>query len=193
MKESKDIENIQVGSRLKELRAKRRLSIAALSEASQVSTGLISQIEHDKVVPSVVTLWRLSQALETSISYFFEEAEAPAHHVLKKGEQRKLLTDKGHTEYTLYTPSDPQRMLDMCKVCIQPGQIIEEDAMDLVSHEGEECGVVLEGTMIVRIRDQEIVLEEGDSITFRSTEPHKYLNRSDKRCVSMWSMTPTFF
>lgn len=193
MKEGKDIENIQVGSRLKKLRGKRKMSIAALSEASQVSTGLISQIEHDKVVPSVVTLWRLSQALETSISYFFEEAEAPAHHVLKKGAQRKLITDKGRTEYTLYTPSDPTRMLDMCKVCIQPGQIIEEDAMDLVSHEGEECGVVLEGEMVVRIRDQEIVLDEGDSITFKSTEPHKYLNRSDKRCVSIWSMTPTFF
>ncbi len=193
MKDSKDIENIQVGAKLKELRGKKKLSIAALSEASQVSTGLISQIEHDKVVPSVVTLWRLSQALDASISCFFEEAEAPLHYVLKKGTQRILLTDKGNTEYTLYTPTDPQRLIDMCKVVIQPGQTVEEDSMSLVTHEGEECGVVLEGQMTIRIRDQEIVLDEGDSITFKSTEPHKYLNRSDRPCVSIWNMTPTFF
>lgn len=193
MRDDKNPDALHVGARLKELRKNEKLSIATLSERSQVSTGLISQIEHDKVVPSVVTLWRLSQALKTNISYFFEEDEAPTRQIIRKGNQRILLTDKGHTEYTLYTSTNPMRTLDMCKVCIQPGQIIEEDFMDLATHEGEECGVVLSGEVTVRLGNEEITLYEGDSITFKSTIPHKYLNHSDEVSVSMWSMTPTFF
>ena len=57
-----------IGTRLKELRKARRLSITGLAEKSGVSTGLISQIERDLVVPSVVNLYRIAQALGTDIS-----------------------------------------------------------------------------------------------------------------------------
>ena len=45
-----------IGSRLKELRKTKGMSISELAERSGVSTGLISQIERDLVVPSVVNL-----------------------------------------------------------------------------------------------------------------------------------------
>ena len=64
---------ILIGSKLKQLRTEKKLSIAELSRLSDVSTGLISQIERDLVVPSVTSLWRLAQALDTNINYFFHE------------------------------------------------------------------------------------------------------------------------
>ena len=62
-----------------------------------------------------------------------------------------------------------------------------------MTHEGEECGFVLQGTLTVLLDGREYRLYEGDSIYFRSTIPHKYLNLGQEDCVSVWAMTPTFF
>ena len=62
-----------IGTRLKELRKAKSFSITELAEKSGVSTGLISQIERNLVVPSVVNLYRIAQALGTDINYFFEK------------------------------------------------------------------------------------------------------------------------
>ena len=60
---------LMIGGKLKQLRLDKKLSIAELSRLSDVSTGLISQIERDLVVPSVTSLWRLAKALDTNINY----------------------------------------------------------------------------------------------------------------------------
>ena len=60
-----------IGTRLKELRKTKGMSITELAERSGVSTGLISQIERNLVVPSVVNLYRIAQALGTDVNYFF--------------------------------------------------------------------------------------------------------------------------
>lgn len=60
------------GSKLRELRNEKQLSIAKLSTISDVSTGLISQIERDLVVPSALILFRLAQALETDMYAFLK-------------------------------------------------------------------------------------------------------------------------
>ena len=66
-----------IGTRLKELRKTKGMSITELAERSGVSTGLISQIERDLVAPSVVSLYDIAQALDTDISYFFSSSAPP--------------------------------------------------------------------------------------------------------------------
>ena len=92
-----------IGTRLKELRKARRLRITGLAEKSGVSTGLISQIERDLVVPSVVNLYRIAQALGTDINYFFENDRARAAAITRRGEHKKMITDQGHGIYELFT------------------------------------------------------------------------------------------
>ena len=50
---------LMIGGKLKQLRLDKKLSIAELSRLSDVSTGLISQIERDLVVPSVTSFYKL--------------------------------------------------------------------------------------------------------------------------------------
>ena len=57
-----------IGSRLKELRKTKGMSISELAERSGVSTGLISQIERDLVVPSVVNLYRVARTPTSTTS-----------------------------------------------------------------------------------------------------------------------------
>jgi quercetin dioxygenase-like cupin family protein len=69
------------------------------------------------------------------------------------------------------------------------GAMIEE----FYSHEGEECGLVLEGKFKAVIGDQEIILEPGDSIYFDSSIPHRWQNIGDEDVKAIWAITPPSF
>lgn len=78
-----------IGTRLKELRKTKGMSITELAERSGVSTGLISQIERNLVVPSVVNLYRIAQALGTDVNYFFETSDSRTATITRRGEHKK--------------------------------------------------------------------------------------------------------
>lgn len=181
---------LNIGSRLFDLRKQRGYSISKLSELSGVSTGLISQIERDIVVPSVVSLWKLAKALDSSISYFFDDENSEEISIMRSGTHHLIITDKESTTYKLLSPNDPKRLLDLTEVTLQPGETYE---YELLAHEGEECGYVLKGVLTVCIKGQNYEINQGDSIYFKCNQPHKYINYSDSECVSIWAMTPKFF
>ncbi|AMJ40183.1 MULTISPECIES: cupin domain-containing protein [Anaerotignum] len=182
--------DFQIGSRLKELRNKKKLSIAELSKISEVSTGLISQIERDLVVPSVVSLWRLASALDTNINYFFEDKEKEDGILIRRGDHKIIVTHHNNSFYKLLSPTRAGHLLDMTEVRLEKGCTYEKETL---CHEGEECGYVLKGTLTVHLNGNEYVLYEGDSIYFSSSLPHKYINNTDEECISIWAMTPPFF
>ena len=184
------LENLEIGSRLRRRRKEKGLSIATLAERSGVSTGLISQIERDMVSPTVVSIFRIAQALDTNISYFFSAPEEPSYTLLHEGERRHILLAGGARDYELLTSSRPERALDMVRVTLRGGASFDREC---VCHAGEECGYVLSGILTVLLDGQELELFPGDSIYYPSTSPHVYLHTHQEDCISIWSMTPKFF
>ncbi|MET0017849.1 cupin domain-containing protein [Oscillibacter sp.] len=184
------MESLEIGSRLRRLRKEKCLSIAALAERSGVSTGLISQIERDMVSPTVVSIYRIAQALDTNISYFFPVPDEKPYVLLHPGERQHIQLAGGARDYELLTPSSPERTLDMVLVTLRGGACFDREC---VSHAGEECGYVLSGILTVLLDGQEVDLFPGESIHFPSTRPHVYINTHPEDCISIWSMTPKFF
>ena len=156
--------DFNMGQKVKQLRKLKGLSILQLSEISGVSTGLISQIERDLVVPTVVSIWRIAKALDTNIGFFFI--------------------------YQILSPDDSNHMIEFVKITLKGGQVYEKEEL---FHEGEECGYVLEGTLTLRLNGQNYEINKGDSVYFESSMPHKYMNLQKEDCISIWAMTPLFF
>ena len=71
-------------------------------------------------------------------------------------------------------------------------KLIEKDGTtgEMYTHEGEECGFVLEGKLEVVSEGKTYILETGDSIILDSTRPHKCTNISDGKTLVIWANSP---
>ena len=67
-----------IGKNVKKERQRQQLSLDALSAASGVSKAMLSQIESDKVNPTIATMWKIAHALKVDFN------------VLLKGEGDKV-------------------------------------------------------------------------------------------------------
>lgn len=179
--------NFDFGPKIRDIRKTKKMSIAKLSKLSGVSEGMISQIERNIVIPSVVILAKLARSLDRSVSYFFGEESLDDSIVLcRKGEHKRIERSNGMGYYDLLSPKGKRR-IDLIKIVMYPGK---EKNNDTVSHSGEECGYVIKGKLTVEAGSKKYYLEEGDSIEIDSSIPHRYINESDDECISIWAEEP---
>lgn len=179
--------NFDFGTKIRDVRKSKKMSIEKLSNLSGVSKGMISQIERNIVVPSAVILAKIARALDRSISYFFGEEDLDDSVVLcRKGEHKRIERSNGKGYYELLSPKG-KRQLDLIKIVISPGKERNNNA---VTHSGEECGYVIKGKLIVEVCNKNYYLEEGDSIEIDSSLPHRYINESNDECITIWAQEP---
>ena len=179
---------MELGDKIRSLRLKQKISIEQLSAMSGLSKGLISQIERDITGPSVASLWKISKALNVTMNYFFDEYD-DFNQVVRKNERKKIMMKNGNRIYELLCPN-LKNQIEMLWIEIEPN---ESNSEELISHEGEECGVVLKGTLRILSGENVYDLNEGDSIYLDSKIPHKYVNMGDELSVSVWAMVPPSF
>lgn len=178
------------GSKLRALRNEKQMSIAKLSAVSDVSTGLISQIERDLVVPSALILFRLAQALGADMYAFFDDAPPQETPVIPKGSHSLLTGSQPGCVHKMLCPDHPGRPLDFTELTLQKGCAYAYQPSALP---GEIYGYVLQGTLQVTLQGRIYTLQPGDSIVIDSTLSHHCANDSDTDSVSVWVMTPKYF
>jgi transcriptional regulator with XRE-family HTH domain len=71
-----------VGYRIRELRQSRKLSLRALAQKSGVAVSFLSKIEAGRSSPTLATLLKILEALDTSAPEFFAIAAAGDDDVL---------------------------------------------------------------------------------------------------------------
>jgi len=174
-----------LGSQLQQFRQNTGLTLERLSEESDVSVGLLSQLERGIGNPSFTTLLKIARALDVPISLFFRGVDRLSDPVVRKDQRKKLTLEDTNVVYELLTP-DLNRALEFLWVELAPGESTEH-----FYHKGEESGLVLQGTLEVHLGDKVYVLEEGDSISFRSTIPHWHRNPGEERLLCVWVATPS--
>jgi transcriptional regulator with XRE-family HTH domain len=173
-----------VGRRLRELRLKQGLSMVKLASLAGVTSGLISQVENESADPSLTTLRRISKVLRVPMFYFFIGAEIDPR--VKSSDERYLLTAAdGQVEYEFISdPNEGQIEFTMVRAKPDGASGPKQD-----HHAGRECALVLKGRMVLEIGQNVYELNAGDSITFDSLEPHRWVNagNTELRFVSVTS------
>jgi transcriptional regulator with XRE-family HTH domain len=168
----KDAVSVDVGVRLRMLREERGHSIRELARQSGLSANALSLIERGRTSPSVSTLYKISEALETPITTFFETLDEKSNVVFRKATERTRVPFtrgvweglggehfEGHVEPFALT--------------LETGA---NSGPNAIVHTGHEFVVCLRGQLEYQVEHEIFLLEAGDSLLFAANLKHRWRN-----------------
>src|ERR1700761_5287622 len=156
-----------LGASLRQLRSKRRMSIAEVSAATGIAKSTLSRVENDQLSLTYSKLLQLCRGLQIDIAELFA-SEARAEVLLPsarrtftpKGEGQPVIVGSQAYNY-LCTELAGKKMTPMTGL-IRSRSL--EESNGLLKHEGEEFTYVLEGRMILHTEFyQPLTLDVGGS------------------------------
>jgi len=174
-----------IGSHLRQLRAKRGLSLAQVARAVGISVGFLSALERSQMSGSVGTLRKLARFYKTNILDFFDATGASSRQV--RPEQRKVLEAGPGVRMELLAWGNTVMEPHLFKVAPKAG------SGDSYMHEGEEFLHVLRGELAITLEKEEYRLKAGDSFYFESATQHQWKNPGRAETWVLWVNTPPTF
>jgi transcriptional regulator with XRE-family HTH domain len=170
------------------------VTLKELSQKVGVTASLISQVERGVAAPSISSLKKISEALDTSISSFFFNIEGRNEvannfsPVIKKNERKILIPRPGVTYHLL--SKNLQGKLEFLLAIYEVGATT---GPTLYSHRGEECALILKGQLEIQLLSSVYKLEKDDSISFSCEIPHSVTNVGRTQAICIWCITPPSF
>lgn len=194
----KSEKEFQIFERIKKIRLAKGMSLREISQKAGLSENYLSQVEKGRANPSIGTIKKITDALALPfIALLIDEgnnkrpfSQKPNRVKIVKANDRKTIVYPGsRRKASLLTP-DLQGMLEVILTVEEPEP---ENNEEWYSHEGEEFGIILEGTYEVTVEDKVYKLDQGDSICFPSHLLHKMRNPGNKPSKTIWVITPPSF
>ncbi|MGI9237283.1 MAG: cupin domain-containing protein [Woeseiaceae bacterium] len=179
----------QIGRRLREVRERLGLSQRQLARQSGVANATISQIEASKLNPTVSMLKRILDGVPISLGEFFGDEFEVQDKVFFRAADLTEIADGG-VSFRQVGANIGGRAIQLLQECYQPGSGTGKHA---ITHEGEECGIILGGRLEVTVGDETAVLSAGDAYYFKSNQPHQFRNKWNEPCELITACTPPTF
>jgi transcriptional regulator with XRE-family HTH domain len=180
---------VSLGARLRELRTGRGIRQKALAQQAGLTPSLVSQIESDKLTPSLHTLGRLASTLGVSVGAFFDQAPNGRLHIGRRKDYAVVSFDGASERWDVLAaglfrgkvravvsrlgrrgPSVPPE-----RVRLEPGQM--------------KLMYVLEGKVALLYGGERHLLETGDSAYLDGGTAHTWENLGPGPARTLWVIT----
>ncbi|MBI1262045.1 MAG: cupin domain-containing protein [Rhizobiales bacterium] len=178
-----------IGARLRELRGMHGLSQRELAKRAGVTNGTISLIEQNRISPSLGSLKKVLDGFPISIADFLTLELKPRTKVFYQFKEMREISS-GEVSMRLVGRDTRGRAIQMMHERYRPGADTGEE---MLSHTGEECGIVVSGVLEVTVGGETRKLVTGDSYYFDSRLPHRFRNPGTIDCVLISAGTPPSF
>ena len=179
---------LDLGERLRAIREEKALSISKLAEITGYTKSFISQVEKNKTSPSISSLMRITDALGINPQEILHREGTSDKILVKKSERDRYFHEKSKAQFEFLFTKNPKRKMEPLFVTIESG-----GCSDSYSHDGEEFGTVLKGTLELTVGNETFILEEGDCVYFNSQVEHHWKNNGPDEVVALWITTPPSF
>jgi DNA-binding transcriptional MerR regulator/quercetin dioxygenase-like cupin family protein len=174
-----------IGAHLRQLRARRKLSLAQVAQAVGISVGFLSALERSQMSGSVGTLRKLARFYKTNILDFFD-ATGPSSRQVRPAERKVLEAGEG-VRMELLAWGNAVMEPHLFRIAPEAG------SGDPYTHDGEEFIYVLRGDLSISVGGEDYRLKAGDSFYFESATPHRWKNPGQKETLLLWVNTPPTF
>ncbi|MDD3694896.1 MAG: XRE family transcriptional regulator [Lentisphaeria bacterium] len=166
--------NNEVGTKIKNLRELRAISLAELAERCNMSVVQIEKIEAGEVAASLTPLLKLARGLGVRLGTFLDDSESFGPVVTRSRDSGKSLrfagsADKKGLDFFPLAANKNDRNMEPFIIDVHPPL---HQNYELSSHEGEEFIFVLQGAVEVAWGKQTYQLGSGDCIYYDSITPH---------------------
>lgn len=180
---------MDIGVHLRVVRKMHGLSQRELAKRAGVTNGTISLIEQNRVSPSISSLRKVLAGIPMSLGDFFTTDFSSTTKVFYGKDELTNLGDRD-VQLRLVAANRRDRALSVMREIYAPGA---DTGDEMLSHEGEEGGVVVRGRIEITVGGSRRVLGPGEAYYFDSSVPHRFRNLGDEACEIVSANSPPTF
>ena len=171
-----------IGKNIQKLRTARNLTLNVLSERSGVSKAMLSQIESDKVNPTVATVWKIARGLGVDLQDLLDSTGTPKRKfAVNRSDAIKILdTDEPGVTIKVFSPLEMAGDLEIYLLLFDPKTSLPSDAH---FPNTEEFLTVMKGSVTVTAGDNTVELHKGDFLAYHADIVHTIANEGASNAV----------
>ena len=161
----------QIAGRIRELREVHGLSVEEMAQRTDLTVEEYLQCEAGNRNMSVAFLYRCVLIFGVDFGDLLEghSPKLRSYALTRKGDGQRIEEAHNMVGFNLAAGFRNRIALPLyMELKYQPG----EEKIEMVTHEGQECDIVISGRMKIRIGGNEEILNPGDCIYFDSSTPH---------------------
>ncbi|MCS4163126.1 MULTISPECIES: helix-turn-helix domain-containing protein [Sphingobacterium] len=176
----------KISNKIKEIRKEKGITIQEVADRAGVSKGLISQIENNRTIPSLLVLINIINALNIDLNEFFKDfnSELDSGPVVVRKKDTYSPFEKesaiGFHYKRIFTSAMDSSTMDIVLL-----ELLPDAQRPMVETEAYEYKYIISGQVEYIFNDQTISLEEGDSIFFNGRLSHTPRNVGSEKAVML--------
>ena len=179
-----DYKIMEMARRIRELRKIMGLTVAEMAMKTDVSMEEYRKCENGECDLNFAFIYRCSLAFGVNVTDIIEgySPTLKSYTVTRSGAGQEIAEAHGMTYYNMaYTFKN--RIAEPLFVRCQYDPAAEQKDIELTTHVGQECDLIIEGHLMVQIGEHREVLGPGDSIYYDSSTPHGMIAVQGKDCL----------
>ena len=163
----------EMAARIREMRAISGYSVSQMAGLTDVTAAEYESIESGKGDPSFTFLHKCALAFGVDINALLEGHTAKlSRYLVTRGGQGPITAKEEGIEIRNMAAMFRNRLATPYYVTYSYDEKLQRLPIHTTTHSGQEFDFVVSGSMRVRVGDHEEVLNQGDSIFYKSSTPH---------------------
>lgn len=160
-----------VGNRIREIRARRKITQQQLADSANIPRATLATIEKDESNPSLGAVYKIAVALNCSIDDLLEKQHDRVE-VIRNDQMGRVESGDGNYRATTVSPlGNPAYHQQAFTLAAESSYIGKPHPPG-----SEEYLHILEGEITLEVAGEQIPLRQGDSAHFRGNIHHSYHN-----------------
>ena len=169
-----------VSDRIKSWRKSQKLSLDELSRRAGVSKGMLVEIEKGAANPSIAILCKIAAALGVSVADIVSISHAPDAWLIENSEMPVLWEGEQGGSAQLLAGTRGPDMIELWRWQMFAGEVF--------SSTGHSSGTlellhVEQGTLVLTVGEQTLVIQQGCAAVARTDMPHAYASADDQPVI----------
>ena len=183
MEQPIDIKIKQIADRIRELRLISGLSVAEMAERTGISESEYEACENGNRNLSIAFLYHCVLIFGVDMSDILEgkSPKLRSYALTRRGEGQRIEEAHNMVGYNLASGFRNRIALPLYME-MKYHEGAESDKIEQVTHEGQECDIVISGQMKIQIGEHTEILNPGDCIYYDSGTPHGMIAVGGEDC-----------